>query len=84
MQIACVGHKEEESLVEHRVARDIDDRLYFGKIVQYEAEAKKWLIVFDDGDNDFYDYIELCVANQLIEDNANNNGVDAIDVDNTG
>ena len=63
----------------YRVAQDIDDRLYFGTIVQYKMEVRKWLVEFDYQDTDGFGYIEFCVAKQLFKDSAkndttNNNG----------
>ena len=55
-----------------RVALDIDNQLYFGTIIQYDAEVVHWLVEFDDGDTDYYNCIELCVVKQSFKDNTNN------------
>ena len=58
----------------HRVTWNTDDRLYFGKIVEYEVEATKLLIEFDGGDLDDFGYIEFCMTKQLFRDKTNNDG----------
>ena len=72
MKISCVGPKEAESWVGHRVARDTDDWLHFEAVVQYDAEAVHQLVQFDEGDMDYYNCMDIFVAKQLFEDNTNN------------
>ena len=68
----------------HMVSHGIYNRLYFGTIVQYDAEATMRLISFDNGDTDKNDYVKICVAEQLFKDNATNkNSGDPSDGDNT-
>ena len=55
------------------VARDTNNRLDFGTIVQYDAEAVYWLVKFDDVDRHYYNYMEIGIARQLSVENTHNN-----------
>ena len=46
--------------------------MYYGTIVQYNNTEISWMVEFDDGELDGYDYTTVPVAKQLFKDNSNN------------
>ena len=69
MQIACPLPVEAESWVGKCVSRVVEGNIYSGTIQRYDATKKEWHVKFDDGDVDSFNYVEICAASQLFDDN---------------
>jgi len=65
-----VGDIAARSYVGDRVARDIDDVIYYGSVTSFDEEKKIWTVAFDDGDCLTMDYVQLVEAKQLSDTSA--------------